>query len=389
MNYHIITQDKFFCQYIEDIYTLGLEKNNTILVRGEKKETPYFSTQRPVIYLGEDRKHIITFFQTISKTDKLIVNAYDSYMAGLILEARITCSVYVHLMGYEVYSEPIEWHASWLFDRRTHVELQKCGVLRSLWYNPHHNNIFRHLSLFCKAYFHKRKLFKIKDKTIGRIDYIISDDEQIALLRKLYPSFRAQKAELGFLQNFDEALQYPLKVEPRTDFKILVGNSSDPTNNHADAYHFIKKNCPEENYNIHSFLSYGSENGKSIALHYGQQYFGERFVPIVSFMSRQQFLDYVYQMDIVFMYHNRQQAFGNIVTAIAMGKPVFMKKRNVIYQALINLGIKGIYDVESMSSHPLNFFISEAQSCRGNNSKLLYTYCSTERRLENYKRLLS
>ena len=54
MNYHIITQDKFFDAYIEDIYKLHLEANNVFWVRGKKGEMPWLKTDRAVEYLPHD-----------------------------------------------------------------------------------------------------------------------------------------------------------------------------------------------------------------------------------------------------------------------------------------------------------------------------------------------
>lgn len=46
MNYHIITQEKFFNTYIEDIYRLGLQDENVIWVRGRERKNDFFHTDR-------------------------------------------------------------------------------------------------------------------------------------------------------------------------------------------------------------------------------------------------------------------------------------------------------------------------------------------------------
>ena len=51
MNYHIITQEKFFNTYIEDIYRLGLQDENVIWVRGTEGKNDFFQTDRPVEYI--------------------------------------------------------------------------------------------------------------------------------------------------------------------------------------------------------------------------------------------------------------------------------------------------------------------------------------------------
>ena len=51
MNCHIITQDKFFNGYIEDIYELHLEHENVFWVQGVPGECPHLTTKRKIEYL--------------------------------------------------------------------------------------------------------------------------------------------------------------------------------------------------------------------------------------------------------------------------------------------------------------------------------------------------
>ena len=60
--------------------------------------------------------------------------------------------------------------------------------------------------------------------------------------------------------------------------------------------------------------------------------FGEDFYPIVDFMTRADYLDFLMDKDAVVMFHNRPQAVGNIMTALVLGKPVFIKKSNAIVE---------------------------------------------------------
>ena len=74
MNYHIITQDKFFDAYIEDIYKLHQEANNVFWVRGEKGEMPWLTSKRKVEYLGNDQTKYVDKLRTLKPEDKLFVS---------------------------------------------------------------------------------------------------------------------------------------------------------------------------------------------------------------------------------------------------------------------------------------------------------------------------
>ena len=60
MNYHVITQDKFFNGYIEDIYDLHLEDDNVFWVQGNPGECPHLTSSRAKEYLTNDKEYIIS-----------------------------------------------------------------------------------------------------------------------------------------------------------------------------------------------------------------------------------------------------------------------------------------------------------------------------------------
>ena len=77
MNYHIITQEKFFNTYIEDIYRLGLQDENVIWVRGNEGKNVFFQTDRPVEYIGEDRHHFEEKLRQLKPEDNHIVRMWQ------------------------------------------------------------------------------------------------------------------------------------------------------------------------------------------------------------------------------------------------------------------------------------------------------------------------
>jgi hypothetical protein len=140
---------------------------------------------------------------------------------------------------------------------------------------------------------------------------------------------------------------------------------------------------------VYSVLSYGDFNGKKWAVECGTKLFKEHFHPILDYMDRQSYLDLVNSMDIVVMYHNRQQAVGNIMTALVLGKPVFMKSENVVYKMLKDLGVSSVYDIRMITARPLNEYIIEAKEERKETIELIKNGFSMELRLKYLKELLT
>ena len=155
-----------------------------------------------------------------------------------------------------------------------------------------------------------------------------------------------------------------------------------------DALTFIKKRIASE-IDIYSILSYGDANGRKWAIECGENLFGDHFHPILDYMDRQSYLDFVNSIDVVVMYHNRQQAVGNIMTALVLGKPVFMKSENVVYKMLKNIGVSAVFDIKQISKRPLDEYIKEAKEKRKETAEIIKNIYSKELRLKYLKELLT
>ena len=367
MNYHIITQEKFFNTYIEDIYRLGLQDENVIWVRGKEGKSDFFRTDRPVEFLGNDGRHFVEKLRELKPDDRLFVSWYDTKIGNAILRSGIKNPVYVYLMGAEFYTFPYWWHAEWLFDPITRRKVKRTRLYPRffpkgkpwLWYR-------------CKNWWKfKREVraeYEAQLRTIKRIDYIVITEHsgpEVELVKRLYPGCRAKHVIGTFDQNFDIAKSQPLAPIPEagTPLKILMGNSSDPNGNHLDAFRYLKKKVKGP-YELYTFLSYGDPEAKEWALACGKKLFGETFHPVLDFMDKNAFVKFMNGMDVVMMFHNRQQAEGNIMTALALGKPVFMKPMNPQYDMLKRMGVKSVYDVREMHRVDLREAIVLAQAHR-------------------------
>lgn len=125
---------------------------------------------------------------------------------------------------------------------------------------------------------------------------------------------------------------------------ILVGNSAHSTNNHAEIF-YILKTCNIKDKKIIVPLSYGSKSYGLKVEKLGEDLLSDSFYPLMGFLPLDEYNSLISSCDIVIMNHNRQQAGGNIDTAIYLGKKVFLNKGNPFYHFLIREGIK-IFSIE-------------------------------------------
>jgi len=136
-------------------------------------------------------------------------------------------------------------------------------------------------------------------------------------------------------RNIDEEC---LARETRDSTYIQVGNSSDPANNHIEALSFISESQPGL-CEIFCPLSYGSDANKKSVIKSGRLLFGDRFHPITELMSFDDYNKYLATIDVAIFNHDRQQAMGNIIGLLSMGKKVVLKSSVTPYEFFSELGL--------------------------------------------------
>lgn len=182
---------------------------------------------------------------------------------------------------------------------------------------------------------------KIRHKIIKNIGYLLSQVEgDVQLVRKWYGA----KGEhimltVGYPSNIyrDHKTQFNFTVKRIVN--IQVGNSATATNRHREIF---EKLLPfkGENIKIYAPLSYGNrEYAQQVAVD-GKKLFGDKFVPMFEFLTFDEYVDFLLKMDLAIFNHDRQQAFGNIITLLGFGKKVYLNPESTIYDLMQKMRIK-------------------------------------------------
>ena len=184
---------------------------------------------------------------------------------------------------------------------------------------------------------------------IRRVGHLVTYIEgDVELARQWYGSKGAYHECIMYLSNVVDP-KMMAKSGPVSDHKgwnILLGNSADPSNHHIEA---LERLLPlkDQAIKIYAPLSYGDQIHAKKVVNQGKAWFGDKFVPITDFMPFEQYLEFLKSLDIAIFNHRRQQAMGNTITLLAMGKTVFMRSEVSHWRFLNRLGIK-LNDVESI-----------------------------------------
>ncbi|MFT7531735.1 MAG: dTDP-N-acetylfucosamine:lipid II N-acetylfucosaminyltransferase [Gammaproteobacteria bacterium] len=161
--------------------------------------------------------------------------------------------------------------------------------------------------------------------------------------------------------------------------KILVGNSSDSGNNHESIFKAISP-YKEQDIELICPLSYGDTKNAQKVLKLGQQIFGNKFKPLVSFIPSDDYLNMLNELHIAFFAHHRQQGMGNLISLLSMGKKVYLKKNTTSFRLFSEIGLV-VYDSSKFN------LVKLSDNEANNNRQIAASYFSQENYLSQLKSL--
>jgi len=107
------------------------------------------------------------------------------------------------------------------------------------------------------------------------------------------------------------------------------------------------KKYKDENIKIYAPLSYGNQEHAQRVISYGKELFEDKFVALTEFMPFEKYLEFLGDIDIVIFAHKRQQAMGNTITLLGLGKKVYMRSNITPWQLFNDIDVK-VYDVANI-----------------------------------------
>jgi len=107
----------------------------------------------------------------------------------------------------------------------------------------------------------------------------------------------------------------------------------------------------------------------------GGKLFGDKFMPLLDFMPFEKYLELLGQIDITVFAHKRQQAMGNTITLLGLGKKVYMRNDVTPWEFLMELGVE-VCDLEQLDIQRL----SKNEAVR--NREIIKNYFSKQKLVE-------
>ena len=102
----------------------------------------------------------------------------------------------------------------------------------------------------------------------------------------------------------------------------------------------------------------------------GKRILGDKFKPILKYMSFKDYLDFINASDICILNHKRQQGLGNQLVFFMLKKKVFISNTTTPFQYYKNNGID-IYSTESLNDMRFESFVFQSEEKKKKNRELL------------------
>ena len=208
----------------------------------------------------------------------------------------------------------------------------------------------------------------IKKYIIKNIKYLVTyNTGDYELAKKWYKAKGKRIKCFNYPSNLYK--EYNIKEKEHTTINVQLGNSADPLNNHLNVLEKLYK-YKDENIKIYTPLSYGNQKYAKDVILKGKEYFGDKFIPLMEFMSFEKYLEFLSNIDIAIFAHKRQQAFGNTISLLGLGKKVYLSKLSNINGLMKSLNIK-VYNTDTINLSLINERIKRKniQNVKNNFSK--------------------
>ncbi|MHA1987705.1 MAG: TDP-N-acetylfucosamine:lipid II N-acetylfucosaminyltransferase [Promethearchaeota archaeon] len=382
MKYLHFMGDQFYSrEFIDEIQSkFNIEEHHFIIINYKNKK-PHINPEeyQNIKSLTFSGNILFNFFsikdikirKLMNQAEYIFIHYLTEKISRILFRFKGKAKLLWVMWGADLYQYiPLE-----LYDRHTSeiLDYRLLSTLKRIYYSLHH---------------------EIRKTVIKNLDYVVSQYKGDIRLFKKYYKTKAEGFPHGIYINpvdFEKIDKEAESIDEKFNFKengyklLLLGNSGTPTNNHLDIMIRLSK-MKEKNFRIICPLSYGSPPYIKKIVKSGKELFGDRFVPLLEFLSPDIYYHILKQIDLAIMYHNRQQAMGNIQILAYLGKPICMKKTSAFFY-LVEKGVTvfSIQNLEELIMDEIEF----TEDMSKKNKRIASQYFSEESTRSSIESLLN
>lgn len=345
---HIADDDKFIDAAIEIFENVAPGRNRYIVFLPEFQHTiKYIKNIDLVEPIPLNSVNLNKLISQITKYEFVILHNLFTYKWQIVIDSPIQVKFHWMAWGADLYILPELTKNLYLPKTKKYLFKQYNIFGRVLTYFEQNTPAI--FDLYCKGRYGKHSFtyrFKEVFNRIHSISTVVETEKDI-----LTKFFKKDILYLPFTYGNIENFSTPdLKTDKNANL-IMVGNSASPTGNHIDVFELLKNN---NNDIIYSPLSYGYHDYADYVEKEGKKLFKERFIAIKTFLPLGEYNKILASCGKIILAHKRQQAMGNIISALRMGSMLFLHKENPCYSFLKAKGFI-IFTLEDINTNNFPF----------------------------------
>lgn len=152
---------------------------------------------------------------------------------------------------------------------------------------------------------------------------------------------------------------------PHDGINVLVGNSATEGNCHEEAFRALA-HLKNEKIKFFCPLSYGDPAYAEITEQKGFEILSDAFIPMKEFMDKDKYYEFLSTIDVGVFFNNRQQAMGNILILLGLGKKVYVRSTTSTWKSYEDGGYT-LYPAESVANESFEAFRAVDEDARTKN----------------------
>jgi len=370
---HIARDEKFIDGGLAYFDAFFPGRNKLVLLQTQKEQSRKFvkyANAASVFFAS--RKEALFWVRSIAPSDFIVMHGMDPLQALLVNMLPKTQKVLWINLGFEIYNQLGEFRADLWGEHTRAIQPKQISELSRVW----HWRMNAWLGRFAKAPTTLQGVYRamFRAQWVGNF---IKEDWDCICQRIAFPNQR-----IWMLYNdIDETIGKDLLEQYCQGSNIWLGNSATPENNHLEALARLAE-FPLGTSKVICPLSYGNASYAERCSAAAEKILPGRMQILREFMDRNDYNRLMLSCPVVIMNHWRQQAVGNVLTALWLGARVYMSEKSTVYRHFANLGIL-IFTVEKdlqvNNPHALQALSSEE---RIHNQNILLAEYSHARVLE-------
>lgn len=323
MNLHLIPSEKFTESFLELVEGYLGSKNNKVYIYNYGLDFAF------------KQRENVTFIDNFSKIDLDLLEKQDK--------------IFVH--GFDYF--PLI-----LFLYKNRFKFKHNQLVLIAWGGDIYDS--RYLLMDHGIHLRTRIFEYLKKKVISRCNVFMTFAYADMEIIKKYYKGQGVQFDCLYPSNADIKLLDNLRMNPKKSniVRILLGNSATVTNKHIEAFGYLK-HYADKNIEIICPLSYGNNDYRQEVITEGKRIFGDKFIPILNYMSPEEYSELLNSVNIAVFNHNRQQGTGNIEILAYLEKKLFICSDTTTWQHYVVRDKCRFFDtkkIQGMSFEDFCFF---------------------------------